>query len=67
VSWSEAKLFVNLSREAIKHSPEITEEAIITGDYEMELYRHYKMPGYWAKEPAIKEHPFKNVRENAQP
>ena len=59
VSWSEAKIFVNLSREAIKHSPEITEEAIITRDYEMELYRHYNQPGYWAKEPPIKEQPLK--------
>ena len=67
VSWSEAKIFANLSREAIKHSPEISEEAIITRDYEMELYRHYNQPGYWAKEPPIKENPLKKVRENAQP
>jgi hypothetical protein len=33
----------------------------------MELYRHYNQPGYWAKEPPIKEHPSKEVRENAQP
>lgn len=32
VSWSESKGFVNLSREAIKQSPEYTAEALITRD-----------------------------------
>lgn len=47
VSWSESKVFVNLSREAIKQSPEYTEEALITRDYEAELYGHYQLEGYW--------------------
>ncbi len=47
VSWSESKVFVNLSRDAIKQSPEYTEESLITRDYETALHRHYQIDGYW--------------------
>ena len=47
VSWSKAKVFVNLSRDAIKQSPEYTAEALITRDYEAGLYGHYQFEGYW--------------------
>ncbi len=49
VSWSESKVFINLSREAIKQSPEYTEEALITRDYEEGLHGHYQLEGYWAE------------------
>jgi sporulation protein YlmC with PRC-barrel domain len=58
VSWSESKVFVNLSREAIKQSPEYTEESLLTRDYETGLHRHYQRPGYWADEAAAKEHSY---------
>jgi sporulation protein YlmC with PRC-barrel domain len=47
VSWSESKVFVNLSREAIKQSPEYTAESLLTRDYEAGLHRHYNRKGYW--------------------
>jgi uncharacterized protein YrrD len=47
VSWSESKVFVNLSREDIKKSPEYTERSLLTRDYETGLHRHYKRHGYW--------------------
>ncbi len=56
VSWDESKVFVNLSREAIKQSPEYTAESLLTRDYETELHRHYDRPGYWADESAAHEH-----------
>jgi uncharacterized protein YrrD len=56
VSWQESKVFVNLSRETIKHSPEYTEESLLTRDYEAMLHRHYNRQGYWVDEPAAKEH-----------
>jgi uncharacterized protein YrrD len=56
VSWSESKVFVNLSRETIKQSPEYTDESQLTRDYEIGLYRHYDREGYWVAEPATKEH-----------
>ena len=56
VSWSESKVFVNLSRETIKQSPEYTEESLLTREYEIELHGHYNRPGYWVDEPLAKEH-----------
>ena len=55
VSWSESKVFVNLSRETVKQSPEYTEESLLTREYEVGLHGHYNRPGYWLDEPAAKE------------
>jgi uncharacterized protein YrrD len=54
VSWSESKVFVNLSRETIKQSPEYTDESLLTRDYETILHGHYNRQGYWVDEPAAK-------------
>jgi xylulose-5-phosphate/fructose-6-phosphate phosphoketolase len=54
VSWGESKVFVNLSRETIKHSPEYTDESLLTRDYENGLHGHYNRKGYWVDEPAAK-------------
>jgi len=51
VSWSESKVYVNLSREAIKQSPEYAEESLLTRYYETGLHRHYNRQGYWVDEP----------------
>ena len=56
VSWDELKVFVNLSRETIKQSPEYTEESLLTRDYETRLYQHYNREGYWVVDPAAKVH-----------
>lgn len=52
VSWDELKVFVNLTRETIKKSPEYTEESLLTRDYETALHRHYNCQGYWVDEPS---------------
>ena len=52
VSWIESKVFVNLTCETIRQSPEYTEESLLTRDYETELHRHYNRRGYWVDEPA---------------
>jgi hypothetical protein len=51
VSWSEARVFVGLTREGIKQSPEYTEQCLLTRDYETELHRHHNRQGYWLDEP----------------
>jgi len=48
VSWSESKVFVNVSRETIQQAPEFPADALVTRDYETRLYRHYHRQGYWA-------------------
>jgi hypothetical protein len=54
VSWDESKVFVNLSRETIKQSPEYTDESLLTRDYEIGLHRHYNRKGYWVDELVAK-------------
>ena len=55
VSWNEFKVFVSLSRESIKQSPEYSEESLLTRDYETKLHRHYNRQGYWFDDQAIKK------------
>ena len=56
VSWSESKVFVNLTRDAIKRSPEYTEALLLTRDYETGLHHHYNRQGYWVAEQVVTEH-----------
>ncbi|MBF0362386.1 MAG: PRC-barrel domain-containing protein [Oligoflexia bacterium] len=56
VSWSESKVYVNLSAISIKNSPEYTEESLIDRDYETKLYLHYKHQGYWGQESSNSSH-----------
>jgi hypothetical protein len=55
ISWSEAKVFVDLSRATIKQSPEYIEGSPLSREYEADLHRHYNFQGYWADEPAAKK------------
>ena len=50
VSWSERKVVIDLNREAIKGSPEFTDQSLVTRDYETSLYGHYNRKGYWVDE-----------------
>ena len=50
VSWSEASVLVDLSREAIQQAPEYTNDTRLTRDYEIGLHAHYNHKGYWVGE-----------------
>ena len=52
MSWGERQVFVNLSRQTIKDSPDYTDESLLTRDYEINLHGHYKRKGYWIDELA---------------
>jgi len=54
VSWGQSKVFINLSRETIRHAPQYTEEFLLTRDYEMELHQYYHRQGYWLDELATR-------------
>jgi hypothetical protein len=47
VSWTDSKVHVGLSREAIQNGPEYVESMSITREYENRLYFHYGRPPYW--------------------
>ena len=56
VSWDEYKVFVNLTSEKIKQSPEYIEGSLLSRNYETALHKHYNHPGYWEEGPVIKKH-----------
>ena len=47
ISWEESSVFLNLTRDAIKLAPELTDDALITRDYEEKLHNHYQFDAYW--------------------
>jgi len=42
INWDESMVFVNLSRESIKNSPEFDASLPISNEYETEFFKHYK-------------------------
>jgi PRC-barrel domain len=50
VSWAESKVYVRISREAIRNAPEYSEAVPISREYENQLYTHYGRPPYWLRE-----------------
>jgi hypothetical protein len=48
VSWDERKIYVGMSRAAIKDSPEWDGTAGVNRVYEAHLYDYYGHPAYWA-------------------
>jgi hypothetical protein len=47
VSWDEKKVYVDMSRQAIKNTPEWDATAAINREYEERLYDYYGRPVYW--------------------
>lgn len=47
VSWVEGKVHVDMSRQAIKDSPEWDAQAAVNREYEARLYDYYGRPVYW--------------------
>ena len=62
VSWNESKVVVNLTREAIKQSPEYSDKSLPTREYETGLHRHYNHDGYWVDEAVATENAKGNRR-----
>ncbi len=47
VEWPDEKIYVELTREGVRHSPEFRPEELIDREYERELYRHHGRQPYW--------------------
>ena len=55
VSWSDSKVFVNITRDAVKEAPEYTGDTVLNREYEARLHDHYDREGYWTSEPEVTE------------
>jgi len=47
ISWAERNVYVDMSRKAIKNSPEWTATEAVNREYEARLYDYYGRPVYW--------------------
>lgn len=50
VSWTESKVFVRLTQDEIRNSPEYKKENLLSRDYERLLHEHFNRPVYWNDE-----------------
>lgn len=50
VSWTEATVSVDLTRQAVKEAPTYDSTAQLDRTQEMDIHEHYGRPGYWAAE-----------------
>lgn len=48
VSWDHKKVFVAVTKETVKNSPEYISKAPLTRAYEKRLHQYYERPTYWA-------------------
>jgi sporulation protein YlmC with PRC-barrel domain len=48
ISWEEHMVFLNMTREALKGSPEWIPTVPVNREYEGRLYAYYGRPAYWA-------------------
>ena len=55
VDWSQKKVVLGLTREAIRQSPEYSADSLLTREFETDLHRHYNRHGYWIDELAAQE------------
>ena len=50
ISWLEATVSVDLTRQAVKHAPAYDPDALPDREQERRVYEHYDRPGYWGGE-----------------
>jgi hypothetical protein len=47
IDWPQSKVFIGMSREMIKNSPEFDPSAPVNRAYEERLFDYYGRPKYW--------------------
>jgi hypothetical protein len=56
ISWVESKVYLMLTREAVRNSPPYTDATLLERGYETSLHEHYKRRGYWDEQLAGAKH-----------
>jgi hypothetical protein len=52
VNWSEAKISVNLTQQAVQDAPPYHSTEQLNREQELDVFKHYGLIGYWAGEAA---------------
>ena len=50
VSWADREIYINMSREIIRKSPQWNAEQPVSREYELRLHKHYGYAPYWTPE-----------------
>jgi len=53
VSWESSEVFIDITKNAMKDSPEYSNSTLLNRDYEDKLHKHYNHLGYWIDEAAL--------------
>lgn len=61
MSWSERKVSINLTREAVMRSPPYESELPLHRQAEIDLHNHYRRPGYWANQVRLENPEFRPI------
>jgi hypothetical protein len=48
--WADSEMYLKLSRDEVKASPEYDPDMMLHREYEVQLYRHYHQTPYWHSE-----------------
>jgi hypothetical protein len=54
ISWEEKAVYVDMSRDSIKNSPELDPSLVINREYETHLYAYFGRPAYWSRDDLTK-------------
>ena len=66
IDWVDSKVFVDLSRESIKHAPEYDADKMLTRENETRLHDYYKRKGYWSDDTFTHESSRRHFRSGQQ-
>jgi len=47
ISWADSQVVLDLTQDAVRNSPEYTDESLLSREYESSLHSHYDRKGYW--------------------
>lgn len=47
INWEQSRVYVEVTRQAIKAAPEYSEELRLARDFEARLFKHYQRQPYW--------------------
>jgi hypothetical protein len=54
ISWDDNKVYLDLTREEVKNSPEFDLDVRVGREYEQRLWTHYRRPPYWDVERELR-------------
>jgi hypothetical protein len=62
ISWPDATIAVNLTRQAVKDAPAYDSSLPLNRDHEINLHRHHGRAGYWAAEVRLENPEFHLIK-----